>query len=127
MAVLAVAFCGGDEPVVGPTPAPNAPVRVLLVTATAGFRHDSIPAARAMMDRLAQRRAIAVRHTEDLSSITTETLRSYDVVFFALTSGELPLTTDQRSALISFVTAGGGFVGAHSATDTLYTWPEYGE
>jgi type 1 glutamine amidotransferase len=27
---------------------------------------------------------------------------------------------------LAFVNGGGGFVGVHSATDTLYTWPEYG-
>src|SRR4029079_6987311 len=29
-------------------------------------------------------------------------------------------------AMVSFVSAGGGFVGVHSASDTLYDWPEYG-
>src|SRR5690606_29764724 len=30
-------------------------------------------------------------------------------------------------AVIDFVTSGKGFVGVHSATDTGYDWPEYGE
>jgi type 1 glutamine amidotransferase len=45
---------------------------------------------------------------------------------FALTSGELALSPDQKSALIEFVSAGRGFIGVHSATDTLYEWPDYG-
>jgi type 1 glutamine amidotransferase len=29
-------------------------------------------------------------------------------------------------ALVDFVSGGRGFIGVHSATDTLYDWPEYG-
>jgi type 1 glutamine amidotransferase len=49
-----------------------------------------------------------------------------DVVMFAPTSGELPLTDAQKAALLDFVHRGGGFIGIHSATDTLYDWPDYG-
>ena len=45
---------------------------------------------------------------------------------FILTTGELAFTDSQKSAIVSFVEGGGGFIGAHSATDTLYTWPDYG-
>jgi type 1 glutamine amidotransferase len=68
----------------------------------------------------------AVSPTEDLSRISTSGLADFDVVFFALTSGELALDNARKTALLEFVTAGGGFMGAHSATDTLYEWPEYG-
>ncbi|MGH9384102.1 MAG: ThuA domain-containing protein, partial [Vicinamibacterales bacterium] len=40
--------------------------------------------------------------------------------------GELPLSAAQKAAVLSFVSDGKGFLGAHSATDTLYEWPEYG-
>ena len=45
---------------------------------------------------------------------------------FALTSGELPLTAAQRTALIDAINGGKGFIGIHSATDTLYEFPDYG-
>ena len=64
--------------------------------------------------------------TEDLSVVAQPTLASYDVVMFALTSGELPLSAGQQAALVNFIREGKGFVGIHSATDTLYGWPEYG-
>ena len=64
--------------------------------------------------------------TEDISSITAGSLARYDVLFFALTTGELPFDSAQRSAVLEFVSSGKGFLGAHSATDTLYDWPEYG-
>jgi type 1 glutamine amidotransferase len=67
-----------------------------------------------------------VTASEQLSRLDASELSSFDIVFFALTSGELPLTDAQKSALIAFVEGGGGFLGVHSATDTLYTWPPYG-
>jgi type 1 glutamine amidotransferase len=67
-----------------------------------------------------------VTATEDLSQLTGARLSSVDVLMFVNTTGELAFDASQKSAIISFVENGGGFVGAHSATDTLYTWPEYG-
>jgi len=32
-----------------------------------------------------------------------------------------------KQAILDFVSNGGGFVGIHSATDTFYAWPEYGQ
>ena len=100
------------------------PKRVLYMTHSAGFRHDSIVVSRDVLRSLNPR--LQVTPTEDLSQITAENLRNYDAVFF-FTSGELDLRPDQRAALLEFVRRGGGFGGVHSATDTLYTWPEYGE
>jgi hypothetical protein len=95
-----------------------------MITATAGFRHDSIPDARAAISSLGG--GIQVTATEDLGTLTGAGLENFAVVFFALTSGELALTPDQKTAILNFVANGGGFLGAHSATDTLYDWPEYG-
>jgi type 1 glutamine amidotransferase len=68
----------------------------------------------------------AITATEDLSAFTTSNLAGFDVVMFNLTSGELPFTPEQQNALIAFVNGGKGFIGTHSATDTLYEWPDYG-
>ena len=128
-AVLVALACGnGQDNPAGPNaPANGAPVRVLMLTATAGFRHDSIGAARDVMAALdAANGEITITMTEDLGTITAASLASYDVVFFALTSGELAFGDAQKQGLANFVTAGGGFMGTHSATDTLYGWPEYG-
>jgi type 1 glutamine amidotransferase len=109
-----------------PTPAPAGPiVRVLMLTATVGFRHDSIATARGVLPALGTANRFNVTATEDLSIFTPANLANYDVVMFAMTSGELPLGADQKSALLDFVTRGGGFIGFHSATDTLYEWPDY--
>jgi type 1 glutamine amidotransferase len=97
-----------------------------MLTATAAFRHDSIPTARQVMAGLAASAGFSVNATEDLSLVNADTLRNYDVVMFALTSGELPFSAAQKTALIDFVSGGHGFIGVHSATDTLYEWPDYG-
>jgi type 1 glutamine amidotransferase len=128
--VLGCAGCSSES-----QPAPTAPsssgsstpIRVLLVTATRGFRHDSIATARETMSALAaSTREFTVDVTEDVPSITRGSLGNYDVLFFALTSGELPFDPDQKNAILDFVSGGKGFLGVHSATDTLYDWSEYG-
>jgi type 1 glutamine amidotransferase len=129
VAVLTALACSSNGTSVAPTsalpPGGRAP-RVLMLTTTAAFRHDSIPAARQAMAGLASAGELSVTATEDLSALAAENLRAYDVVMFALTSGELPLSAAQKAALLDFVTSGHGFVGVHSATDTLYEWPDYG-
>lgn len=124
--------CGGDEttpPATAPVAdAPGAtspaPARVLVVTETAGFRHGSIPAAeRALrdLDDAADDYALDFSDLDDWPRV----LEDADAVAFVLTSGELPLSAATREALIAFVEEGNGFLGVHSATDTLYEFPRY--
>lgn len=105
-----------------------APRRVLYVTHTAGYRHDSIPTSRQVLEGIAERSqgALEVVWTEDLTLLNAETLRGFDALFF-FTSGELALSVQQKADLLEFVRSGKGFGGAHSATDTCYGWPAYGE
>ncbi len=125
--------CSSGETTVGPSatgqpPTPRgAPIRVLMITATAGFRHDSIPAARQAMASLsASTGEFTLIVTEDMSTISASSLTAYDVIVFALTSGELEFSSAQKTAIAEFVAGGHGFVGIHSASDTLYDWPDYG-
>ncbi len=126
---LAVAGCSSNN-----ANNPNAPpaaggtrIRVLMLTATAGFRHGSIETARQVMTGLAASSGdVSLTTMDDASGVTASTLSTHDVLFFALTSGELPFSADQKAAILSFVSRGGGFLGVHSATDTLYEWPDYG-
>ena len=104
-----------------------APKRVLYITHSAGFRHDSIPLSRQVIPSVAQRTgALEVVSSEDLTLLSAENLRDIDVVFF-FTSGELALSDRQKQDLLAFVREGKAFGGVHSATDTLYGWPEYGD
>ena len=100
-----------------------------MLTATAGFRHGSIATAIGVLNQLATTTGeFVIDATEDVASITATRLASVDVLMFTLTSGELPFDASQRAAILDFINVrGGGFVGTHSATDTLYEWPEYGQ
>ena len=103
------------------------PKRVLYVTHSAGFRHDCLPLSATVLESLATRSGkLAVTATEDLSLLNHVSLLNYDAVIF-YTSGELPISTAQKEDLLAFVRSGKGFGGAHSATDTLYAWPDYGD
>lgn len=132
--IVALSACSADRRPSAPTatatepPRPAGPaVDVLMLTATAGFRHDAIATARQVMaDLAASTGAFTVTSTEELSMLSASNLAAFDVVFFALTSGELAFTPAQKSALVDFVSSGRGFLGAHSATDTLYEWADYG-
>ena len=63
--------------------------RVLYVTTTAGYRHDSIQASVDVMQDVARQSGVLeIVHTEDLSYITANRLRDFDAVYF-FTSGEL--------------------------------------
>jgi len=98
-----------------------------MITATAAFRHDSIPTARQVMASLAASTGeFTVTATENLSTVSASSLAGYDVIVFALTSGELDFSSAQKSAIVDFVAGGRGFVGVHSASDTLYEWSDYG-
>jgi len=97
-----------------------------MLTATAGFRHESISTARTIVGTLAASSGFVVSATEDLRELTAARLASTDVLMFALTSGELALDDGQKRAILEFVNGGGGFIGVHSASDTLYEWADYG-
>jgi uncharacterized protein len=98
---------------------------VLVFTKTAGFRHESIPAGIASIGALGRDQGFAVVNTEDAAVFTDENLANYRVIIFLNTSGDI-LNADQQAAFERFVRKGGGFVGIHSATDTEYDWPWYG-
>jgi type 1 glutamine amidotransferase len=126
---IAVACSSGtDRPATAPEPAvPATSLRVLALTATRGFRHESIATARDVLTTMAASSGeFTVTTTEDVGSITAATLANYDVLCFVLTTGELPFDGEARRAIVDFVTDGKGFIGIHSAADTLYEWPDYG-
>jgi len=104
------------------------PKRLLVVTVTKGWRHDSIPAAERMIKQLSdESRAFAVdyaRTDDELKAKTTAAgLKTYDGVFFAQTSGDIPLA--DPAAFLEWIKAGHAFIGMHSATDTLPGFPDY--
>jgi cytochrome c len=100
--------------------------RVLVFTRTTGFRHDSIPDAIEAVRRIGAESDFTVDATEDPSAFTDEALASYRAVVFLLTTGDV-LSGDQQDSFERYLRAGGGWVGVHSASDTEFGWPFYGE
>jgi type 1 glutamine amidotransferase len=131
LVAIALAGCGTDPtPQVAPStstaPAatPDRRPAVLLFSRTAGFRHDSIPAAKAAIEVRASS-VLRVESTEDPGAFNDLNLSRFDAVVFLLTTGDV-LDETQQFAFERFVRAGGGYAGVHSATDTEYDWPFYG-
>jgi type 1 glutamine amidotransferase len=102
------------------------PFRVLLFSRTTGFRHDSIPTAIAALTQLGTTGGYVVEATEDPAAFTTDNLARFQVVVFLMTTGD-PLDSDGQAAFESWIGGGGNYVGVHSAADTEYDWPFYGQ
>src|SRR5215217_793199 len=100
--------------------------RVLVFSKTAGFRHSSIPNGIAAVKSLGASHNFLVDATEDASTFTDASLRRYSAVVFMSTTGDV-LDSAQQAAFQRFVRGGGGYVGVHSASDTEYDWPWYGQ
>jgi hypothetical protein len=101
-------------------------LEVLVLHKTAGFRHDSIAAGIEAIDEMGATHGFSATSTEDSSWLTESGLSEYGVVVFLNTTGDI-LDRSQEQALESFIQSGNGFVGIHSATDTEYDWPWYGD
>ena len=70
--------------------------------------------------------AFTVDLRTDPTGLDAAALAPYDALVF-FTCGDLPADHPLRPALLAFVAGGKGFVGFHSATDSFYSWPEYGD
>ena len=113
-----------------PTVGAQTGARVLVVTATHGYRHGpAIEAAGALFSEWNRSTEFTFTLTEDLADL--KGLKGFDVLFFANSTLRLApeppegLNSDQQAAILTFLQAGGGFVGAHSALDACYGWAAY--
>ncbi|MEM9704037.1 MAG: ThuA domain-containing protein, partial [Planctomycetota bacterium] len=107
------------------------PTRMLFVTQSKGFKHGSVdrdkpgrelaPAEIAMKQLAQQSGQFTVDLTQDVAAdFTKENLQNYDVVAF-YTTGMLPIADDDLDYFLNdwLKQPGRGFMGFHSATDTL--------
>ena len=101
--------------------------RILVVTATTGFRHDFIETAEGVIGEIASRRGVEALFARDeaqmLASMTPAALRGVTTVLFVNTTGEFPRPA--HDALLDWVRSGGTFVGIHSASDTWHGSSDY--
>ena len=98
----------------------------LIFSKTAGYRHASIPNGIQAISELAAENGFNADASEDSGLFTDKVLANYAVVIFLSTTGTI-LDDAQKAAFQRFIEGGNGFVGIHSATDTEYDWPWYGE
>lgn len=99
---------------------------ILIFSKTAGFRHESIETGVKALSELCAQNNIEATHTEDASWFTKKRLKTYDVVVFLSTSGDV-FNKKQQKAFKKFMRNGGGFIGVHAASTTEYDWPWYGQ
>jgi len=109
--------------------------KVLCIGQVKGFQHDSVTYGLASIWKWGQETGLYDTYIRtDCELITKKKLSNnaknldwFDAVVF-YTTGELDMDESQKADLLSFVRDDGkGFVGVHSAPDTFYKWPEYGE
>jgi len=112
----------------------QAPKKVLVVTATRGFRHSSIPLAEKVLAELGEKsHAFTVDYVRGgkdgkddadvKEKMSADGLKQYDAVVFANTTGDLPIP--DKDAFIEWIKSGKGFVGMHSASDTFHGYKPY--
>jgi type 1 glutamine amidotransferase len=58
-----------------------------------------------------------------LEKLSPESLKNYDGVVFASTTGDLPIPDPQ--GLLDWIRQGHAFIGIHAASDTFHHWPGY--
>ncbi|CCM06604.1 uncharacterized protein FIBRA_08883 [Fibroporia radiculosa] len=99
--------------------AQQATARILIYSATRGYRHDSIPASIEALKAQASSINVHFDATEDHTWFTDDRLNGYDAVLFLQNSGEV-LEADGKAAFQKFLNSGGNYIGVHCASACLY-------
>ena len=131
-----------------PFATPAKPRKLLIFSVTNGFHHASIPTGQLAFTDLGKKTgAFETVVSNDLANFETDKLKDFDAVCFLSTTGEVfspgkdqtksmsPEALKEAEAradrlkanLMAFIKEGKGFVGIHSATDSCYQWPDYGQ
>ncbi|MBI5387727.1 MAG: ThuA domain-containing protein [Verrucomicrobia bacterium] len=58
-----------------------------------------------------------------LTKLGPDSLKNYDAVIFANTTGDLPLP--DKDAFLDWIKSGKAFIGMHSCSDTFHQWPAF--
>ena len=111
------------------------PKKLILVTATKGFRHSSIPTAENVISTLGRSSGVftivdVVRggpegkdDAEVAEKLTLAKLKEVDGVIFANTTGDLAIP--DREGFVKWIQAGHAFIGMHSCSDTFHGFPGF--
>jgi hypothetical protein len=107
---------------------PKQPRKVLVLGHAAGYQHSSIPLAARTIEEMGKKTtAWSTAITYDPAAIAADTLRQYDAIFLASTTGtflddpqDQRATDARRTALMDFVRGGKGIAGIHAASDSYH-------
>ncbi|HUR28260.1 MAG TPA: ThuA domain-containing protein, partial [Planctomycetota bacterium] len=118
-------------PAAAPLAKPKTRPKVLFLTQSKGFPHDVVKRPAPTELSLAEREFVALAKddfeilpTQDSAAVNASDLTKYAAVAF-YTTGELPISPENRAAFMEWMLHGGAFVGIHCASDTLYEYPPY--
>lgn len=99
---------------------------ILVFSKTQGFEHRSIPAGITMLEELASENGWSIEFTDNDNEFNADRLSQFNAVVWLNTTGNV-LNNAQQDAFENYIENGGGYVGIHSAADTEYDWPWYGD
>lgn len=127
---------------------PKVKRKLLVFSVTRGYRHGSIKTGKKALTLLGQETgAFEAVVSDDLANFEADKIKEFDAICFLNTTHEVfsPSKVDfskmndaqkaeakvredrLKKNLVDFIKSGKGFVGIHSASDTFFKWPEYGE
>ncbi|KWU45764.1 class I glutamine amidotransferase-like protein [Rhodotorula sp. JG-1b] len=110
----------------GVTSAVAAPPEILVYYATAGYYHDSIPAAIDALQNIGQTTSLYnATFSKDENLFTEEQLRNFSAIVF-LSNSDQVLTDSGEAALQQWLTQGGSLVGLHAGTACLFNDTAFG-
>ncbi len=121
--------------------------KVLVFSVTNGYRHKAIGIGKQTFEMMSeQTNAFDVVISDDLENFDKGKIEQFDAICFLNTTQNVfaphknklkkmsdvdkkahkKLELARKENLMDFIEGGKGFIGIHSATDTFYEWPEYG-
>lgn len=98
--------------------------KVLLITETAGWHHESISNGIEAVNELAATHNFEVKRQQNAIKITEEGLKDFDAVVFLSTTADI-FDENEQAVFEKYIQSGKGFVGIHAASDTEYDWEWY--
>ncbi len=103
------------------------PYRDASDTARLAGAHHSLPSAATTAAQIARMYGLSFRHVEQVADLSVADLDQARLLML-FTIGETCWSDEQRSVIERKVRLGQlGFVGMHSASDSAYRWPAFGE
>jgi type 1 glutamine amidotransferase len=90
-----------------------------------GYVHENIQSSVEAIKKMGAESGFAVEVSDDPAIFTEANLKQYGALVFSNSNNEAFSSDAQRNAFKSYIEAGGGFVGIHSASGSEREWPYF--